>query len=239
MKLGAEPQKVALLVVLVVALGFAFWQNVLGPGDSETIPPPRPVTPAAGSAPSPAATETPRPSAKKRESRDFRPSFKKRPDEADRDPMTIDPTLRLDLLAKLQTVTYTGAGRNLFEFSNAPTATPEPAKSKTPDPKIAFTLLPRPAGPEWPPPAPPPPPPPPQAPPIPLKFYGYSGELKPGATGKRAFFLDGEEILVAGEGEIMKRRYKVVRINAANVEMEDIQFPGQKQTLPLVLDPNA
>jgi hypothetical protein len=241
MKLGAEPQKVAILGVLLLGLGYVFWQNVLGGGEETATQIPRAPS-AAVPAPPNAGGEPPRPSvSKKREARDFRPSLKKRSDEVSPDPMTIDPTLRLDLLAKLQSVTYTGAGRNLFEFSNAaPPPPPDAAKPKTPDPKIypTMTMLPRPAGPEWPPPAPPPPPPPPQAPPIPLKFYGYSGDLK-SARGRRAFFLDGEEIAVAGEGDLIKRRYKVLRINYTSVEMEDTQFPGQKQTLPLTPDPNA
>jgi hypothetical protein len=49
---------------------------------------------------------------------------------------------------------------------------------------------------------------------------------------RRAFFLEGEEIHVAAEGELVKKRYKVVRIGVNSVNMEDTQFEGQ-QTLPL------
>jgi len=57
---------------------------------------------------------------------------------------------------------------------------------------------------------PPKPPPPPPPPPIPLKFYGYSGALR--ATVRRAFFLDGEDIIQAGENEMIRNRYKILRI---------------------------
>ena len=69
----------------------------------------------------------------------------------------------------------------------------------------------------------------PQAPPIPLKFYGFTS-----ARGgvKRAFFLENEDVFVANEGDVVKRRYKVVRINLNSVVMEDTDFK-QQQTLPL------
>jgi hypothetical protein len=74
------------------------------------------------------------------------------------------------------------------------------------------------------------PPPPPPPPPIMLKYYGYSSAR--GDNRKRAFFLDGDDILVAGEGEVVKKRYRVVRIGVNSVVMEDTQFKHE-QTLPL------
>ena len=47
-----------------------------------------------------------------------------------------------------------------------------------------------------------------------MKFYGYVSESRmvtPGAA-KRAFFLDGEDIVVAGENDIIRNRFKVIRI---------------------------
>jgi hypothetical protein len=103
---------------------------------------------------------------------------------------------------------------------------PEPIK-----PKYAFVG----------PPAPPKPvevkpPPPPQAPPVPLKYYGFVNPLQtPGP--KRAFFLDGEDIIVAAEGDMVKKRYKIVRIGVNSAVVEDTQFEkaqNKAQTLPLV-----
>jgi hypothetical protein len=123
----------------------------------------------------------------------------------------------------VQSVEPHGVSRNLFQFG----APPPPPAPKEPEPKI----IPKPAAKEAlaeakpVKPAGPPPPPP-----IPLKYYGYSSQK--GQVRKRAFFLDGEEILVAGEGETVKRRYKVVRIGVNSVVMEDTEQKSQ-QTLPL------
>jgi hypothetical protein len=80
------------------------------------------------------------------------------------------------------------------------------------------------------PPGPPPTPAAPQAPPITLKYYGYTSAR--GDNRKHAFFLDGDDILVAAEGETVKKRYRVVRIGVNSVVMEDTQFKHE-QTLPL------
>jgi hypothetical protein len=139
--------------------------------------------------------------------------------------MTIDPTLRLDLLAKVQGVKLTGGNRSLFDFSAPP----------PPDPKkvVEQAKAAAPAKPYGPQPAPPPPTPTPTPPPppIPLKFYGFVNSSRPGAP-KRAFFLEGEDIHVAGEGELIKKRYKVVRIGVNSVVVEDTEHKHE-QTLPL------
>ena len=49
----------------------------------------------------------------------------------------------------------------------------------------------------------------------------------------RAFFLDGEEIFVAAEGELIKKRYRVVQIDTNSVIMEDTEYKNNRQTLPL------
>jgi hypothetical protein len=145
------------------------------------------------------------------------------------DPVTIDPTLRLDLLAKLQEVKVEGQRRSIFDFSQPEPPKPDPkqaAASKTPAPsplvkpeddKPAETA--KAAEPEK-----------PKAPPIPLKFYGYLSRTN--VPAKRAFFMDGEEIHVVSEGDIVKKRYKIVRIGVNSVVVEDTQF-DQQQTLPL------
>ena len=76
------------------------------------------------------------------------------------------------------------------------------------------------------------PPPEPKAPPIPLKFYGFVNKTKVG--DKRAFFLDGEDIVIAGEGDLIKKRYKIVRIGVNSAVVEDTEFhSNNQQTLPL------
>jgi hypothetical protein len=136
------------------------------------------------------------------------------------DTAKVDPTLRLDLLAKVQNTDSAGPGRNVFQFGQAPLP-PEPKVPLKPPPAAAVISA-------SPPPTAPPGPPPP--PPITLRYYGFSSI--PGSTAKTAFFLDGEDILVAKEGETVKRRYRVVRIGATSVVMEDTESKRQ-QTIPL------
>jgi hypothetical protein len=227
MKLGAEPKKMAILGCLALVGGYVFYTNVLS---SDT------PAPGATKAPAPAVAEIPIPAAtttkvntfgKKasRSSDAFRPTVKfpagERPNYA-----TLDPTLRLDLLAKVQAIEPVGGARSLFAFSTAPPPpTPEGLKAgPIIHPKQAMIGPP-------PPPAPAPVPPPPPPPPITLKFYGYSA---PRADGqKRAFFLDGDDIFVASEGELIKKRYRVVQIGVNSVVMEDTQFKNNRQTLIL------
>jgi hypothetical protein len=81
----------------------------------------------------------------------------------------------------------------------------------------------------------PPQPPPPAGPPpvnIPLKYYGF---VKPMETGEvnRGFFLDGDNVLVASEGQVLKQRYLVVELGPNTAKMEDTQMK-EGQSLPVV-----
>ena len=155
---------------------------------------------------------------------EFRPRLRSNRPEDRIDPGKVDPTLRLDLLAKVQGVAPEGGSRNLFQFGSAALVVP-----LTPMPKAPKVVVNGPVQAALPPPNPGPPPVP-QAPPIPLKYYGFTNAK--GEQRKRAFFLDGEDIIVAREGDTVKSRYKVVRIGVNSIEMEDTQFKS-KQTLPL------
>jgi hypothetical protein len=157
---------------------------------------------------------------------EFRPALhSKRANENRLAPEQIDPTLRTDLLAKVQSVELAGGARNVFQFGPPPAPKVEPIKGPEPIVKRAFVGPIKPPDPK--PPGPPPPPPPP--PPIPLKFYGYYV-----ASGKKtAYFLHNEDIILGAEGETVERRYRVVKINPTSVIMEDTEVKKQ-QTLPLV-----
>jgi hypothetical protein len=157
---------------------------------------------------------------------DFRPTLRFKEGQLDR--ANIDPTLRLDLLERVQDVKIGDINRSLFESLTTPPA----ELTKVIVPKI----LPKwePYGPPLPPKAAPPPPEP-AAPPIPLKFYGFINPAKASVGPKRAFFLDGEDIVVANEGQMIKNRYKIVRIGVNSADVEDTQFKkNSRQTLPLV-----
>jgi hypothetical protein len=234
-QLGAEPKKLAVLGALAVVLIVVYFINRTPdvPQQAASIATPAARNPvpleSLSSRARTASNLTPVPGQGGAPTRrgeaaiqDFKPTLKL-PDGAD--VSRIDPALKLDLLARLQQLPLEGGERSLFEFGAAP-------QPKTPTPVVAKVV----------PIAPPPPtpnvpvtPPKPVIPPIPLKFYGYvseSGGVIPGAA-KRAFFLDGEDIVVAGENDIIRNRFKIIRIGVNSAVVEDTTNKNQ-QTLPLV-----
>jgi hypothetical protein len=226
-KVGADPKKIAILGVLVVAAVVLYLYN-RNPGSGPASTPAPTRARSAASAPSvPAAQRIGERSSFRRVqdeaggTREFRPSFRPK----DIDTTKIDPTLRLDLLAKLKKVDVDAGTRSLFEISAAPPPTEIAVKEPA---KIAISHF---VGPVWQ--KPPAPPPEPKAPPIPLKFYGFINKNK--ADGdRRAFFLDGEDIVIAGEGDMIKKRYKILRIGVNSAVVEDTEFKSNnQQTLPL------
>lgn len=225
MKFGAEPKKLAILGGLMLVGGYVLFTNVFSPGTDgrNEVRAARPAPAALPGIPvAPKASRRRAAGTGRGNIREFKPAWRSTRPEEKPDPSNIDPTLRTDLLAKVQSVELAGGARNVFQFG----APPPPAGPKIPvkTPKQIQEEMAKlnqaPSGP----PTPPPPPP------INLKYFGYSS-LR-GASRKRAFFLDGDDIFVAEEGEMIKKRYRVVRIGINSVEVEDTQFQS-KQTLPL------
>jgi hypothetical protein len=129
----------------------------------------------------------------------------------------LDPTLRLDLLNATEKTLYEGSGRNIF-VAQAEVVIPQPLKPGQTDPaKVAVD-------PPWHPPVQPPPQP------IPLKFFGFASRA---GEPKKVFLSKDEDVFVAGEGEIVDRRYKVVRISPTSVEIQDVVNSGPPQTIQL------
>ena len=131
---------------------------------------------------------------------------------------SLDPRLRLSALTETESMQYDGTGRNIFK-SNAeePVAkipTPlgnglrEQAKKEPPPPPQVYT--------------------PPPPPPIPLKFFGFANQQ----GNKKVLLLAGEDVFVAQEGDIVQRRYKIMKINANNIEVQDV-LSNNRQTIPL------
>jgi hypothetical protein len=229
MKLGAnEPKKLVMLGGLALMAAYLLYSNVFSGPSVPSAPADRPkraadvpAVPGAGAPAESAQTSAPRAAAGRGRSDEFHPVLRSKRPEDRIDPTKVDPTLRRDLLTKLQAVAALGPGRNLFQFG-APPVKVEPPKG--PEPKVipkpiqtAVNEPPKPTG-------------PPPPPPINLKYYGYTSPRIGG--GKTAFFLDGEDILVAKEGETLKKRYRLVRIGVSSVVMEDTESKRQ-QTIPL------
>src|SRR5438876_10748263 len=123
MNLGAEPKKIAWLGGLVVVGGYILYTNVFSSPDTETKK--TPARPAgAVSAPVPAPNVGRAKVPVRGTGREFRPTLKFRPEDKP-NYATIDPTLKLDLLAKVQSVEVQGGSRSLFQFAAAPVAAPD------------------------------------------------------------------------------------------------------------------
>ena len=126
-------------------------------------------------------------------------------------PQGFDPTLRLDLLKGTEDTKYEGAGRNIFRVFVEPP--PKPVAPVVPPSQPQAT-------------GPPPPPPPP---PSNLKFYGFA---TPQGGTKRIFLYKNEDVFIAKEGDIVDRRYKVVRISPNSVEILDV-LSNNRENIPL------
>jgi len=240
-QLGAEPKKLAVLGGLAVVLAVVYVINRTPdvPQQAASIAPPaarkavpleslsaraRSVQGAAGLSPQ-GASETGSPRRGQVGIQDFKPTLKL-PEGVD--VSRVDPALKLNLLAELQTLPLEGGERSLFEFGAAP-------RPKTPTPIVAPVkpIMPLPSSPVTS--GPPPLPPKPAIPPIPLKYYGYVSDSRAVAPGarKRAFFLDGEDIVVAGENDLIHNRFRIIRIGVNAAVVEDTTNKNQ-ETLPLV-----
>ena len=232
MKIGAEPKKVAFLGALLAVGGYFFYTNVIA--DSPAGPPETPKRGGAMTAQKNAINSVfnaepaaaPKGTvvrAKSKASEEFHPSMSRKPEDAI-DPMQIDPTIHFDLLVKVQAVTYEAGGRNPFQIGVPP---PPPAPKVTVDTAKIKAAMNQAAQPTTPPPA---------AKPmtpvlnLPWKYYGYSSQR--GTAKKKAFLLDGEDIMTASEGDVLKRKYRIVRIGVNSLVVEDTDNK-QQQTLPL------
>jgi hypothetical protein len=121
---------------------------------------------------------------------------------------SLDPTLHTGWLKASEDTKYEGTGRNIFKvFVDIPKPIVTPVQQAQD------------TGP-----APPPPPPP-----IDLKYYGFA---TPAGGTKRIFLAQGEDVFIAKEGDIVDRRYKVVRISPNAVEILDV-LSNNRQSIPL------
>jgi hypothetical protein len=116
---------------------------------------------------------------------------------------SLDLVLRDDGLRATETSRYEGSGRNIFRpLVDVKTVTIIEKEPPRPDPP---KVLP---------------------PPIRLKFFGFSWI----GGARKAFLSQDEDVFIAKEGEIVDRRYRVVRIMPNAVELEDV-LNSQRQVL--------
>lgn len=203
MKVGAENRNK--LIAAVALGGVAIIVIALELSGWIGAPSPNAAAPSASSAPENVSTPAPRPRARA----SARPATGAKTGAAD----SLDPSLRYDLLKTSEDTKYEGTGRNIFRVfieipkPRVPVITDHPVATNNPPPVSV----------------------PPPPPPIPLKFYGFA---TPQGGVKRIFLANGEDVFIAKEGEIVDRRYKVIRISPNAVDVLDV-LSNNRQSIPL------
>jgi hypothetical protein len=70
---------------------------------------------------------------------------------------------------------------------------------------------------------------------IPFKYYGFARPTMQG-DANRGFFMEGDNILVAAEGDVLEKRYLIVALTPNAAKVEDTQL---KQGQDLAVTPEA
>jgi len=128
-------------------------------------------------------------------------------------PLNVDnPALRLDILKRFLALQYQGQHRSIFSATLPPP--PQPRASKQP-PVLT------PAGPSGPPPLT-----------VDAKYFGYVSDFF--GSHRRAFFAtsNNEDVFIAGEGDTLMGRFRVVRITSTTADVEEISS-SRRATLNL------
>jgi hypothetical protein len=129
-------------------------------------------------------------------------------------PSKLDPTLHPESMLLTESLIYAGNGRNIFLAGSMPAE----AVAAIPKPIASPRFVPPPVAQGPPPPSP-----------IDLRFFG-TATRKDGS--RQAFLLHGEDVFVAGTGEVVSRRYKIGAISATSVEVTDLTN-NNTQRLPM------
>lgn len=129
-----------------------------------------------------------------------------------------DPSLRVDLLHRIQKEEYNGQHRNIFSAEPLP---PSPAEVAAQQQEAKGPAVP--AG------------PPPVT--VPATFYGIVTELSTGV--KRACFsANSDDVYIVPEGGTLLNQFRVVKIGNNSVEMEELSS-GRHTTLRLAQPTDA
>ena len=110
---------------------------------------------------------------------------------------SVDPTLRFGLLRETEATIYVGSGRNIFRVVEEQPVLKVPREVEVKVPKPPKVV---------------------EAPPIPLSFFGFS---RRGGVST-VFLLKGDDVYLAREGDIVDRRYRILRVRTDAVDVEDL-----------------
>jgi hypothetical protein len=125
------------------------------------------------------------------------------------DKLGVDnPQLHWWKIASARKTTYEFSRRNIFSAvaAPAPLSRSQKAAAVQPPPQAVPQL--------------PVAPPAPVVAPLPVKFFGYASA--PSRGPQRAFFTDGEQVYVVGEGELLLGKFRIVRIETNRIEYEEV-----------------
>ena len=140
----------------------------------------------------------------------------------------VDPTLRLALLDRVKNEPPAAGIRNLFD-SGGPAAIATnvppvpmhppiiPPKPLNPNPEAQAQTAPAPFV-------------------IPLKYYGFAKSKGRSPDASRGLFLDGDNILIGGEGDILEKHFLIVALTPTSARLEDTQA---KQGQDIQVTPEA
>lgn len=134
-----------------------------------------------------------------------------------------NPHIRMEQIDRAQSAEYKGSGRNPFSYAAGPVGPAPKGQAPKAENKFPNYDLPQPKPIE----------PPPPAPTLPanVKFYGYGSSLS--GPSRRAFFYDGDEIHILGEGDVLLKRFRIIRIGNDHIEFEEINTNKPRGTAPL------
>lgn len=217
MRVGAEDKKklylAAGLGIVVLILVVRVILQSFGSSAPSTAPAPAPAAQTAASSPMPTAAQDQTAPTEEANS-GYQQPYAHEAVRISESP--LDPTLHPELMKEAESLRYTGSGRNIFSPNSAPPSIPKPIASprQTAAARAAAEAA---QG----------PPPPPR---INLRFYGYAAEKN---GHKQVFLLHGDDIFIASEGDVVDRRYRVGKIGATSVQVEDLPY-HDTQTLPLM-----
>jgi hypothetical protein len=128
-------------------------------------------------------------------------------------PLNVDnPALRMDILQRFLALQYKGVHRSIFSATLPPPPAP-------PTPAQPVNVVPAtPAG------------PPPLM--VDAKYFGFVSDFS--GNHRRAFFATGnnEEIIIAGEGDTLLGRFRVIRLTNTTADVEEVAS-GRRATLTL------
>lgn len=110
----------------------------------------------------------------------------------------LDPTLHYRQLEITESQLYEGNGRNIFRSVEVA----HPSKLPVPPDPLPPALTTEPV-----------------VPPIPLRFFGFALMLN---QPRKAFLGEGDSVFVANEGDIINRRYRILRIDSNSIVVEDL-----------------